>query len=1125
MTISRVLIANRGEVAVRILRSAAEIGIATVAVYSEDDETSLHVRMADHAEPLDGRGAAAYLDMDQLIDVARRLECDAIHPGWGFLSENAEFARRCQEAGITFVGPTAETLEALGDKTRAREIAVSNDVPTLKGSNGPVSLEEAHAFFATLPEGAEMVIKAVAGGGGRGMRLVAEAREIDSAFARCQSEAERAFGNGALYVEQRMPRARHIEIQVIGDGTGAVTHLWERDCSLQRRHQKLVEIAPSPVLSPELRARLTADSVRMASALGYRGVGTFEFLVDATTASKPDGEYAFIEANARLQVEHTITEAIFDLDLVKAQLRIAAGATLAELRLRQEELPQPRGSAIQLRINAEQILPDGGLRPSIGAIEDFAPPAGPGIRLDSFAYAGYVTSPAFDSLLAKLIVHSPEGFEAAVARTRRALREFRIGGLATNLSFLKNLVEQPDFAPSAIHTTFVDEHMPTLAAPRPEDSEPEEPAVSGHTAGAKVDASDPLAVLHYGKQRAADTRNGTSKTGLEAEEGAVLAPMQSTVVSFEVAVGDNVRKGQDVAVLNAMKMEHVLKAPVAGVVGRLNAAPGDTVSADQLLLFIEPTGADHAHDLDEDEVDLDYVRPDLAQVLERHDRTLDAARPDAVQRRRETGHRTARENITDLVDPGTFIEYGPLVLAADSRFTTEQLIEKSPGDGILVGIGSINGDKFDAPASQCMVMSYDYTVFAGTQGGRNHAKTDRGIRVAEGARLPVILFAEGGGGRAGGGGGGSMGLGAGSTRTFGHFARLSGLVPLVGITTGRCFAGNASLLGCCDVIIATKDANIGMGGPAMVEGGGLGVFAPEDIGPMDVQVPNGVVDVLVEDEEEAVAVAKQYLSYFQGRTKNWKAPDQRRMRHIVPENRLRVYDPLDVITTLADEGSVLELRKGFGEGMVTALVRVEGRPLGIIANNPLHYGGAITSDGADKAARFMQLCDGFDIPLLFLCDTPGIMVGPEIEKTALVRKSSRMFVIGSNLDVPVMTIVLRKAYGLGAIAMAAGSFKEPLFTVSWPTGEYGGMGLEGQVKLGFRNELAAIEDPEKRRELFDRMVAEAYERGKALNEAAIFGVDDAIDPADSRRWVAGILDSVPAPLPRKDKKRVAIDTW
>jgi len=441
----------------------------------------------------------------------------------------------------------------------------------------------------------------------------------------------------------------------------------------------------------------------------------------------------------------------------------------------------------------------------------------------------------------------------------------------------------------------------------------------------------------------------------------------------------------------------------------------------------------------------------------------------------------------------------------------------------VAGMGSINGHLYPDEKSRCVVMSYDYTVLAGTQGLFNHQKKDRLFELAEKYRLPLVLFSEGGGGRPGDTDGvGAAGL---NCWAFAYFGRLSGLVPLVGINSGRCFAGNAALLGCCDVVIATANSNIGMGGPAMIEGGGLGVFRPEEVGPMDVQVPNGVVDIAVEDEAEAVAVAKQYLSYFQGPTENWHCADQRILRTLIPENRLRIYDVREVIDKIADVDSVLELRKHFGLGMVTAFARVEGRPLGIVANNPTHLAGAIDREGADKASRFMQLCDAFDIPILFLCDTPGIMVGPESEKTALVRHAARMFVTGGSLSVPFFTIVLRKGYGLGAQAMAGGSFFAPFFTVAWPTGEFGGMGLEGAVKLGYRKELEAVEDPDERAALYEEMVERMYQHGKAVNTASYFEIDDVIDPKDSRTWITRALRSAPPPRSREGKKRPFVDTW
>jgi acetyl-CoA carboxylase carboxyltransferase component len=588
-----------------------------------------------------------------------------------------------------------------------------------------------------------------------------------------------------------------------------------------------------------------------------------------------------------------------------------------------------------------------------------------------------------------------------------------------------------------------------------------------------------------------------------------------------------------------MKMEHVIRTDVSGVVRRLAVGPGDTVYEGAPLAFIEEQKVEAAENDDHRTIDLDRARPDLAEVQRVHALTQDQSRAEAVTGRHAKGKRTARENIEDLCDPGTFVEYGGLALAMGLRGSVDELLQYAPADGLVMGLGAVNGDLFGEERSRCAVVSYDYTVLAGTQGGINHRKKDRIFQVAEKLRVPLVFFTEGGGGRAGGGsrasqnfrggdgsdggprgGGGGLGI-----PTWTLLGRLSGLVPTVGITSGRCFAGNAAILGLCDVIIATADSNIGMGGPAMIEGGGLGVFRPEEVGPMSIQVPNGVVDIPVADEAEAVQVARRYLSYFQGPLPAWECADQRLLRGIVPENRLRVYNVRDVIETLADAGSVLELRKAFGRAMVTALIRVEGRTVGVIANNPLHLSGAIDSDAADKAARFMQLCDAYDIPLLFLCDTPGIMVGPEVEKTALVRHAARMWAVGSSVSVPTFLIILRKAYGLGAQTMGGGNHKAPIFTVSWPTGEFGGMGLEGQVKLGRRRELESIDDPAERTARYNHYVAQAYERSKALNAAYVFEVDDVIDPADSRRWLVAGLRSAPPPEPRAGKKRPCIDTW
>ena len=528
---------------------------------------------------------------------------------------------------------------------------------------------------------------------------------------------------------------------------------------------------------------------------------------------------------------------------------------------------------------------------------------------------------------------------------------------------------------------------------------------------------------------------------------------------------------------------------------------------------------------DHKETDSPPLRPELAEVIHRHSFGLDEKRPDAVARRQQKNQRTARANIEDLCDAGRFIEYGALTMAAQrGRRSLDDLIRKTPGDGLITAIGSVNGSLFEEDKSRCLVMAYDYTVLAGTQGHFNHKKMDRMLKLSYEQRLPLVFFGEGGGGRPGDIDAGGVVVAGLDLSTFASFAKLSGRVPVVGIVSGFCFAGNAALLGCCDVIIATKNSNIGMGGPVMIEGGGLGVFKPEEVGPMEVQTKNGVVDIAVADDKEMVAVARQYLSYFQGATTEWETADQHILRDLIPENRRRVYDVRKVIKTLADKGSFLELRPHFGSGMVTGLIRIEGRPFGLMANNCMHTAGAIEADDADKAARLMQLCDAHGLPILSLCDTPGFMVGPEIEKSAQVRHVCRMFVVGAHITIPYFTVILRRGYGLGVMAMAKGGFHESFFTASWPTGEFGGMGLEGAVKAGYKKELEAIENPEEREVLYNKLVAQSYERGKAINMAAHLEIDAVIDPADTREWIMQGLRSVP-PERTRGTGHPYVDPW
>ncbi len=1055
------LIANRGEIALRIIRTATESGMGTVAVYAEDDAESPHVHAADEAIVLPGTGPAAYLDQAAILTAAEKSGAELIHPGYGFLSENAAFARTCAAAGYTFVGPDTETLELFGNKSSARRAAIAAGIPVLEGTEGPSSLEEVRDFFTAQPHG--IMIKALVGGGGRGIRTVRSAEEIDDAYRRCAAEAELGFGDPAVFAEALFGDARHIEVQVVAAPARQATRvlaLGDRDCSIQRRRQKLVEIAPAQGLSATLRRDLHRAAARLCSYAGYRGLATVEFLVAGE-------QFVFLEVNPRIQVEHTVTEEVTGVDLVSVQLGIARGSSFHELRLPAGIVADgaqvsgapaaTRGIAIEVRVNMETFAADGNVLPTGGTLTVFSPPTGPGVRVDPYGRPGLAPSARYDSLLAKVITHvRGPSFSAAVRKAQTALTEFSIEGIRTNIGLLRELLSDNRLQSGMVTTSFLDENLPTLMS----------------------------AVTSYHHE---------IRVALQLYPGEEVLRAQLAGTVIEVAPeGAEFAAGAQIVVLEAMKMQHALAAPDSlRTVRNLVAAGAVVGTGDPLVVFIRAGAGAEGEAVAE--LDLDRARADLDEVRHRQLLTADEGRPEAVAKRHKQNRRTARENITDLVDAGSFVEYGALAVAAQrSRRSEEDLIANTPADGLVAGLGRIGG-------TEAVVVSYDYTVLAGTQGMRNHAKTDRVLDVAARRSLPVVLFAEGGGGRPGDTDVGNIaGL---DVPTFRSIGALSGRVPLVCIVSGRCFAGNAALAGVCDVVIATPDANIGMGGPAMIEGGGLGVYRPEDIGPIDLQRRNGVVGLVARDEAHAVSLAKRYLSYFGASVGDWAAPDPRLSRHVVPQNRLRAYDVHRAIESVADVGSVLVLRPDYGVGVVTALVRVEGVAYGLLANSSHHLGGAIDAEAADKIADFLVLCQAFGLPIISLCDTPGFMVGPDAEKEAAVRRFSRLFIHGARLTVPLGAIILRKGYGLGAMAMAGGSFHASDFTVAWPTGEIGGMGLEGAVRLGFSKELAALTDPIERQRLFDRLVEDAYQHGKALTSATTFELDDVIDPADSRAWI------------------------
>ncbi|MFB5650049.1 carboxyl transferase domain-containing protein [Leptospira wolffii] len=1075
----KLLIANRGEVSIRIARAAADLGIRTLSVFSQDDSSSKHRYFTDEAFSLSGSGPKAYLNSEEIVKIAVENACDLIHPGYGFLSESSIFSSLCRDAGIRFVGPSSETLEILGDKAKALSMAESIGVPTLPGIRRSVSLDDTKGFFVS--EG-PMMIKALAGGGGRGIRIVRKSEEIDGAYSSCSNEALSSFGNSNLYVEKFLSKARHLEIQILGDGTGDVVHLWERDCTLQRRNQKILEIAPSPFLPDKIRNRILDSAIQIAKACNYKNLGTFEFLLDADSLDS----FYFMECNPRLQVEHTVTEEITGLDLVQLQLQIEMGSSLKDLGLSQSNISLPNGFALQVRLNSEIIVENGEPKASSGEISVFESSSGPGIRVDSAAYSGYRVTPNFDSLLAKLIVRSKsESLKSLFHSAFRALDEFRVEGVPTNKDFLLTLLQRKELEDYSVYTRFVDEHSSELLKSQAKSRIPWQ-----DLSGVKKDIS----------------KNAFK---IEVPEGAVVfhSSMAGRLLDLFVSDGDPIRKGQKVALLSSMKMEHILNSEYSGYVEKIFSASGQDLGEGEPILLIRPEEGVGEEETENAESDSDAIRSDLSEVLHRLSLNEDEARGQARAKRHKRGQRTIRENISDLCDSGSFTEYGALAIAAQRRRRSlEELIKMSPADGLVAGLGTINGRFFPPQYSRAAVLGYDYTVFMGTQGAMNHKKTDRFLRVVEKEKLPLVFFTEGGGGRPG-----EVDVPAVAgldLDTFRQYAGLKGGSPRIAIASGRCFAGNAALFGASDIRIATLDSNIGMGGPVMVKGGGIGNFSAEEIGPSSDQAKNGVIDILAKDEKEAVHLAKKSLSYFQGRISEFLSSDQNLLRKSIPENRLRSYDIRSLIDILSDTDSVLELQKEYAKGMLTAFVRIEGRPLGLIANDSRYLGGAIDADAADKASKFLRLCDSFGLPILFLCDTPGFMVGPEAEKKGLVRKAAEFFEAGASLKVPFFTIVLRKGYGLGAMAMAAGSFHAPVFTVSWPSGEFGAMGIEGEIRTGYQKELSEIKDWNERQKLFESLVKEAYERGKAINMASYLEIDAVIDPSESRKWVLRGLDSV-----------------
>jgi acetyl/propionyl-CoA carboxylase alpha subunit/acetyl-CoA carboxylase carboxyltransferase component len=1033
-----ILVANRGEIAVRVLRAATALGMPTVAVYAADDATALHTRLADEARALPGEGVPAYLNGAEILAVARATGATHLHPGYGFLSENAAFARDCAAEGITFVGPSPELLALFGDKVRARELADSVHVPVLPGTDGPTTLDDARAFATAH---GPVLLKALAGGGGRGIRVVPDLADLAEAYERCRSEARQAFGDGDLYVEAFLPAARHIEVQVAGDGTGAVTHLWDRDCGIQRRRQKLIEVAPSPALDPALRDEILAAALRMAAHVHYTSLGTFEFLVS-------DRDFWFIEANPRLQVEHTVTEEITGVDLVQTQLRLAAGATIAEVGLTTP--PAVTGYAIQTRVNLETLLPDGSPKPTAGTLRTFTPPTGPGVRVDTYGYTGYRTSPHYDSLLAKVIARGAT-FPAALSRAGAALNEFQVDGPATNIPLLQAILRHPDITAGHWTTTFVTDHLNELTDTTP--------AVAENTA-------------------------------------AVLAPMQGTVVDIRVTAGEQVAAGAALMVLEAMKMEHVVRSEHGGVIGQIRVGKGDVVDEDAPLLYFEATDDDTAPTTATD----DDWTDEVDQIRHRRELAYRMGGEPKVDRQHREGRLTARERIAALADPGSFQEIGALTGFAqyDDTGTLTSLLPAN----FVTGTARIDDRRV-------LLGVDDFTVRGGSGDAAIHAKQVYSEQYARELRIPLVRLLDG----ASGGGSVKMAQEAGFTYVPVNPAwdavvdNLS-LIPVVAACVGPTVGLGAGRLVMSHLAVLVEGVGqLFTAGPPVVLGATGEDLTKEELGGAAVHRRNGSVERFVSTEQEAFEVIRGFLSYLPrsvfetppvSSSNDEPARREESLLAAIPRNPREPYRIEPILAAIFDTGSVFRYAE-YGGGTVTALARLAGYPVGIIAADPTK-GATMSAVGAQAITRLVDLCETFHLPIVGLTDQAGMTIGLAAEQRATIRHGARAIAAVYQARVPQAELILRRVYGVGG----AGIVNRHRATRSWawPSGDWGSLPVQGGIEAAFRAQLDHAED---RAAEIERIRARLAAITSPFRTAEHFGVQDLIDPRDSRallcEWV------------------------
>ena len=1145
MDLHRVLIANRGEIAIRIAKAAELLNMGTVAVYACDDERSLHVAAADEAEELPGADAvAAYLDIRAVVETALRCGCDCVHPGYGFLAENAAFADACAEAGIVFVGPSADTLELFGDKVRARALAASLDVPVAAGSPGAVA-DAAAAAEAAAAVGLPVMLKAAAGGGGRGMRAVERIEDIAEAFERCSSEAAAAFGDGTVFVERLVDRPRHIEVQVLADQHGSVAHLWERDCSVQQRNQKVIEIAPAPRLHSGLRDRLHADAVRLAARADLANAATVDFLVSPET-----GDHFFIECNPRIQVEHTVTEQVTGVDLVEAQFRIAAGARLEDIGIAASvndagdsatasgELGRlailPRGFAVQARVVAT----------GSGAISAYQEPSGVGVRVDAAGYAGYTPPPHYDPLLAK-VIGTASTLKAAAARTSWALADFHIGQLPTNIDHLREILSHPAVLSGDARTTLLAE----MALPTGDGatSVTSSNGISGDARGSTSrraailePASAPPPVPHAGVSPATASASTWPDRELGDGETAVRSPLPAGVVEVRVSAGDAVAAGQTIVVLSAMKMETEVTAPVAGTVSMVRELqPGDQLAAGDVLAVVmsgrataAATGSESAGALRSGwEPLLDEVQ--TLQRLAEERLGPDSVEPGVV-RQRNRGKLHCRDRIRLLLDEGSFREVGSLAGFASYDYEGE-IAAFTPANHVG-GTGRIN-------SRDVVVCADDFTSRGGHSDGAIGAKslyldllsTELGVpsirlldgssgggsvasmvpeqrKAGESAAKESSGAIEAGRPRVSGGGGSFLPSHLGSTEYAAQLATVPVINMLLGSVVG--IGAAKAVLGHFAVMVRDISQLFVAGPPVVSHAMGYDI-AKEDLGDWRIHCTNGSVDNLAETEEEAAELVRRFLSYLPPSvyetppvlTPEPDDPPDRRdeeLLTLIPRKRTTTFDIRRGIELICDRGSFFEIGPLWGTDQVVGFARMNGHPVGVLASDSRHpNGGALTADGCDKLTRHIDLCDLFHVPILNLCDNPGFAVGVEHEIAGTIRKGATWMTAFAQAAVPIFTVLMRRSFGVAGNNYATPR-RQNNARVVWPAADVGGIPPEGGIEAAYKRQLAEADDPVALRAELEARIEAARGPIGPLNR---FQIEEMIDPRDTRRliceWIEG----------------------